>query len=245
MKITAPSLTELKNGCQKCLMSRSPQILLIESDTKITQLLELELSLEGYHVQIADNGVEGLIAARNNNVDLIILSWLLSDISSLEICQRLRTTGNTVPIIVLTTEAGVRDRVAGLNAGANDCISKPFSFTELVARIQVHLRHLYQKTDSLQFADLVLNRKTRQVHRCGKIIELTAKEFDILEYFMVHSNQVVSREQLLENVWGYDFCGTSNIVEVYIGYLRHKLEAHHGERLIHTIRSVGYVLRLH
>ena len=245
MKTTALPRTKLHNDFVQHLMPCLPQILVIESDTKITQLLELELSFEGYQVQIIHDGTEGLIAARSTQVDLIILGWKLPGISSLEICQRLRTTGDAVPIIVLTSGEEASDRITSLNAGANDCISKPFDLNELIARVQVHLRHLQQRTDLLQFGDIVLNSKAHQVYRGGEFIDLTAKEFAILEYLMIHPNQVVSRELLLERVWGYDFVGTSNIIEVYIGYLRRKLEVHNKKRLIHTIRGVGYVLRLH
>lgn len=221
-----------------------PQILVIESDTKIARLLKLELNIEGYQVHIVHDGSEGLIAARSYNVDLIILGSPLPGISSLEICQRLRTTGNLTSIVVLTTDEEVGSRISYLSAGANDCISKPFNLAELIARIRVHLKCSQERVDLLQFQDLVLNRKTCQVHRRGEIIELTKKEFDLLEYFMVHPNQVISQELLLERVWGFDFSGTSNVVEVYIGYLRRKLEAHNKKRLIHTVRSIGYVLRL-
>jgi len=236
--------TKLQNSLEQCRMLYLPQILVIESDTKVARLLKSELNIEGYQVHIVHNGSDGLIAARSYNVDLIVLGSLLPDISSLEICQRLRTTGNPTSIVVLTNQGTVGERIAYLNAGANDCISKPFDLAALIARIRVHLGHSQERTDLLQFGDLVLNRMTCQVHRRGEMIELTKKEFDLLEYFMVYPNQVISQELLLERVWGFDFSGTSNVVEVYVGYLRRKLEAHNKKRLIHTVRSIGYILRL-
>ncbi|MBI4784572.1 MAG: response regulator transcription factor [Oscillatoriophycideae cyanobacterium NC_groundwater_1537_Pr4_S-0.65um_50_18] len=150
---------------------------------------------------------------------------------------------NHVPIIVLTHEGQVSERVMGLNAGASDCLSKPFAIEELIARVRAHLRQGLKETHLLQFEQLVLNRKARQVYYGNQEIELTAKEFDLLEYLMRHPNQVLTREQILDDVWGYENCASSNIIEVYIRYLRIKLEAHGAKQLIHTVRSVGYVLR--
>jgi len=188
--------------------------------------------------------MSGLSLARESTPDLIILDWMLPGISGVEICRRLRATGNSIPIILLTAKDEVSDRVAGLDAGADDYVVKPFSIEELLARIRAHLRRTQETNeDVLQFADLSLNRLTRQVYRGKRTIELTAKEFDLLEYLLSHPRQVFSREQILEKVWGYDFMGDSNIIEVYIRYLRLKLEENNQNRLIHTVRSVGYVLR--
>ena len=169
---------------------------------------------------------------------------MLPGISGLEICRRLRSTGDEVPIILLTAKDEISDRVAGLDAGADDYVVKPFSVEELLARVRAHLRR-NQESDPhvLEFEDLKLNRNTRQVSRNDKQIELTAKEFDLLEYFLSHPRQVITRDRILEAVWGYDFMGDSNIIEVYIRYLRLKLEANHEKRLIQTVRGVGYVLR--
>ena len=219
-------------------------ILVIEDEAKLAQFIELELKYEGYQVTVATDGLEGLATARECHPDLILLDWMLPGISGLEICRRLRLTGDKVPIILLTAKDEVSDRVAGLDSGADDYIVKPFSIEELLARIRAHLRRAQEEeTDLLQFADLRLNRSTREVYRGNRLIELTAKEFDLLEYLISHPRQVLTRDQILERVWGYDFMGDSNIIEVYIRYLRLKLEANNEKRLIQTVRGVGYVLR--
>jgi two-component system OmpR family response regulator len=219
-------------------------ILVVEDEAKLAQFIELELKYEGYGVSVANDGLAGLTAARESNPDLVILDWMLPGISGLEICRRLRLTGNKVPIILLTAKDDVEDRVAGLDAGADDYVVKPFSVEELLARVRAHLRrNQEQDSDSLEFADLRLNRSTREVFRGNRSVELTAKEFDLLEYLLSHPRQVLTRDQILERVWGYDFMGDSNIIEVYVRYLRLKLEAEQEKRLIQTVRGVGYVLR--
>ncbi|MBD2771271.1 response regulator transcription factor [Iningainema tapete] len=219
-------------------------ILLVEDEVKLARFVELELSYEGYKVSVANDGLSGLTAARESHPDLLIVDWMLPGLSGLEICRRLRSTGDQVPIILLTAKDEVSDRVAGLDAGADDYVVKPFSIEELLARIRAHLRRNQEPdTDSLQFEDLNLNRRTREVFRGGRLIELTAKEFDLLEYLLNHPRQVITRDRILEQVWGYDFMGDSNIIEVYIRYLRLKLEANNEKRLIQTVRGVGYVLR--
>ncbi len=220
------------------------KILVIEDEAKLAHFIELELKYEGYEVQVALDGFNGLTAARESRPDLVILDWMLPGSSGLEICRRLRDTGDKVPIILLTAKDEVSDRVAGLDAGADDYMVKPFSVEELLARVRAHLRRT-QADDSnqLQFADLKLNRSTREIYRGDRAIELTAKEFDLLEYLLSHPRQVLTRDRILERVWGYDFMGDSNIIEVYVRYLRLKLEADRESRLIHTVRGVGYVLR--
>ena len=219
-------------------------ILVVEDEAKLAQFIELELKYEGYGVSVANDGLAGLTAARESNPDLVILDWMLPGISGLEICRRLRLTGNKVPIILLTAKDDVEDRVAGLDAGADDYVVKPFSVEELLARVRAHLRrNQEQDSDLLEFADLRLNRSTREVFRGNRSVELTAKEFDLLEYLLSHPRQVLTRDQILERVWGYDFMGDSNIIEVYVRYLRLKLEAEQEKRLIQTVRGVGYVLR--
>jgi DNA-binding response OmpR family regulator len=169
---------------------------------------------------------------------------MLPGLSGVEVCRRLRATGNKVPVILLTARDEVSDRVAGLDAGADDYLVKPFSIEELLARVRAHLRRTQEvDLDVLQFADLSLNRRTREVFRGKRAIELTAKEFDLLDYLLSHPRQVYTRDQILERVWGYDFGGDSNIIEVYVRYLRLKLEENNEKRLIHTVRGVGYVLR--
>ncbi|NQE32618.1 response regulator transcription factor [Microcoleus asticus] len=222
----------------------SDRILLVEDDPKLAKFIESELSLEGYHVTVAPNGLDGLTIARDAQPDLLILDWMLPGISGLDICLRLRSTGVQVPIIMLTAKDEVPDRVTGLNAGADDYVTKPFSMEELLARVKARLRRTQQNdVDNLQFEDLILNGLTREVYRGNQLIELTAKEFDLLEFMLRNHRQVISRDRILEKVWGYDFMGESNIIEVYIRALRIKLEASNSKRLLHTVRGVGYVLR--
>jgi DNA-binding response OmpR family regulator len=221
-----------------------PQILLVEDEVQLARFIALELESEGYQVSVAHDGMTGLMLAREHSPDLALLDWMLPGLSGVELCRRLRSTGFKAPIIFLTAKDEVSDRVAGLDAGADDYVTKPFSIEELLARVRAHLRRT-QETDEdvLQFETLMLNRKTREDHRGSRSIELTAKEFDLLEYFLKHPRQVLTREQMLENVWGYDFMGDSNVVEVYVRYLRLKLEEAHESRLIYTVRGVGYALR--
>lgn len=220
------------------------RILLVEDDPKLAKFIEMELCLEGYHVTVAQNGLDGLMMVRDTQPDLLILDWMLPGISGLDICLRLRSTGIQVPIIMLTAKDEIPDRVTGLNAGADDYVTKPFSMEELLARIKARLRRTQpEDPDTLQFEDLVLNRLTREVYRGTKLIELTAKEFDLLEFLLRNPRQVISRDRILETVWGYDFMGESNIIEVYIRALRIKMEASNSKRLLHTVRGVGYVMR--
>ncbi|MGF1481134.1 MAG: response regulator transcription factor [Cyanophyceae cyanobacterium] len=219
-------------------------ILVVEDEAKLARFIELELKYEGYQVAVAPDGLAGLAAARETQPDLILLDWMLPGISGTEICRRLRETGDRVPIVLLTAKDEISDRVAGLDAGADDYLVKPFSIEELLARVRAHLRRTQEEDpNALQFADLRLNRSTREVYRGDRLIELTAKEFDLLEYLLFHPRQVLTRDQILETVWGYDFMGDSNIIEVYIRYLRLKLEAQSEKRLIQTVRGVGYVLK--
>lgn len=219
-------------------------ILVVEDEPKLAHFIKLELEYEGYEVTTANDGLGGLSSAREISPNLIILDWMLPGISGPEICRRLRQTGNKVPIILLTAKDEISDRVTGLDAGADDYLVKPFSIEELLARIRASLRrNSEQETTCLVFKDLKLDISSREVFRQDRLIELTAKEFDLLEYLMSHPRQVLTREQILERVWGYDFMGDSNIIEVYVRYLRLKLEADGEGRLIQTVRGVGYVLR--
>lgn len=219
-------------------------ILVVEDEAKLAKFIELELQYEGYQVSVALDGLAGLTTARESQPDLLILDWMLPGVSGLEICRRLRSTGDKVPILLLTAKDEVSDRVAGLDAGADDYVVKPFSVEELLARVRAHLRRNQEEDpNTLQFADLTLNHSTREVYRGDRLIELTAKEFDLLDYLLSHPRQVLTRDQILERVWGYDFMGDSNIIEVYVRYLRLKLEAHGEKRLVQTVRGVGYVLR--
>lgn len=219
-------------------------ILIVEDEAKLAQFIKLELEYEDYEVTTAYDGLSGLSTARELNPDLILLDWMLPGISGTEICRRLRSTGDRVPIILLTAKDEVSDRVTGLDAGADDYIIKPFSIEELLARVRASLRRTQEEdSELLQFDNLRLHTATREVYRGDRLIELTVKEFDLLEYLISHPRQVLTRDRILERVWGYDFMGDSNIIEVYVRYLRLKLEAEQEPRLIHTVRGVGYVLR--
>jgi DNA-binding response OmpR family regulator len=219
-------------------------ILLVEDEVKLARFIELELGSEGYRVSVAHDGMTGLALVRESEPDLAILDWMLPGLTGVELCRRMRSTGIKIPVILLTARDEVGDRVMGLDAGADDYLVKPFSIEELLARIRAHLRRTQETdTDLLQFEDLSLNRRTREVHRGSRSIDLTAKEFDLLQYLMTHPRQVFTRDQILENIWGYDFLGDSNIIEVYVRYLRLKLEQDNEKRLIHTARGVGYSLR--
>jgi DNA-binding response OmpR family regulator len=223
----------------------STKILLIEDDVRLAQFIEMELTCEGYQVSMAHNGLDGLTQARQEQPDLVILDWMMPGLSGVEICRRLRATGSKVPIILVTAKDEISDRVAGLDAGADDYVIKPFSIEEMLARIRSNLRRTKDKdSDTLQFEDLSLNLRTRDVLRDGKSIELTVREFELLEYLMTHPQQVMTRDQILENVWGYDFGGDSNVIEVYVRTLRQKLEIDNTCRLIQTVRGIGYVMRL-
>ncbi len=219
-------------------------ILVIEDEVKLARLLELELTQEGYGVTVTHDGFAGLTSARDRMPDLLILDWMLPGISGVEICRRLRSTGIKIPIILLTARDEVSARVEGLDAGADDYVIKPFSLEELLARVRSNLRkNQPQDAERLEFGDLRLDRKTREVWRGDRTLELTVKEYDLLDYLLSHSRQVITRDQILEKVWGYDFMGDSNIIEVYVRYLRLKLEVQGESRLIQTVRGVGYVLR--
>jgi DNA-binding response OmpR family regulator len=222
----------------------SDRILLVEDDPKLAKFIESELGFEGYRVTVAPNGLDGLTIARDAQPDLLILDWMLPGISGLNLCLRLRSTGVQVPIIMLTAKDEVPDSVTGLNAGADDYVTKPFSMEELLARVKARLRRTQPNDPAqLQFEDLILNSFTREVYRGSQLIELTAKEFDVLEFMRQNPRQVITRDRILEKVLGYNFMGESNIIEVYIPALRIKLEASNSKRLLHNVRGVGYVLR--
>lgn len=219
-------------------------ILVVEDDRRIRDMVRRGLIFEGYEVTVAEDGETALQLARNAMPDAVILDIMLPGMSGLEVCNRLRNA-STVPILMLTARDTVQDRVTGLDAGADDYLVKPFSFEELLARLRaLFRRHRMEAAPEVyQFADLTLNPRTHQVFRGDEEISLTAKEFDLLELFMRHPNQVLTREQIYDHVWEYDFGGESNIIEVYIRYLRAKLEADGKSRLIQTVRGVGYTLR--
>ncbi|HKY85014.1 MAG TPA: response regulator transcription factor [Anaerolineales bacterium] len=219
------------------------RILVIEDEDKILQFLQRGLTYEGYRVEMAADGAAGLALARAEAPDLVILDWMLPGMDGLEVCRRLRAGGPT-PILMLTARESVSDRVLGLDAGADDYLVKPFEFDELLARVRALLRRARpEAADLLAFADLRLDTGTHQAYRGERPIELTAKEYELLDLFMRHPRQVLTREVIFDRVWGYDFGGESNIIEVYVRYLRQKTEAGGEQRLLHTVRGVGYVLR--
>ena len=227
-----------------CIIPGMPtRVLVIEDDDRIRQFLQRGLTYEDYRVDAAADGPAGLALARENPPDLVILDWMLPGMDGLEVCRRLRA-GGAVPILILTAKDSVGDRVLGLDAGADDYLVKPFSFDELLARLRALLRRAApSQPEVVRFADLSLDTGTRQAFRGGRAFELTAKEYELLELFVRHPRQVLTREVIFDRVWGYDFGGESNIIEVYIRYLRQKTEAGGESRLVHTVRGVGYVLR--
>jgi two-component system response regulator MprA len=219
------------------------RILVIEDDERILQFLNRGLTYEGYKVDTAEDGTEGLVAARENPPDLVILDWMLPGVDGLEVCRRLRAASR-VPILMLTAKDSLTDRVGGLDAGADDYLVKPFEFEELLARIRALLRRVQvEEPEVLTYSDLRLDLGTHQAFRADRPIELTAKEYELLELFLRHPRQVLTREVIYDRVWNYDFGGESNIIEVYVRYLRQKTESNSEPRLIHTVRGVGYVLR--
>lgn len=226
-----------------------PRILIVEDEEKIARVIELELTYEGYEVEKAFDGLEGFRLTQEQSWDLILLDVMLSGISGIELLRRIRATNSQISVILLTAKDSVEDKVSGLDLGANDYVTKPFQIEELLARIRAALRVKAKKQnnlidqDFLAVADLKLNEKTREVTVKGNSIELTPREFDLLAFLMKNSRQVLSRDQLLNAVWGYDYYGDTNIVDVYIRYLRNKIDKPYNTSLIHTVRGVGYVLK--
>jgi two-component system response regulator MprA len=220
------------------------KILVIEDEVRIAQFLERGLIYEGYRVEIAHDGRTGLNMARDNPPDLVILDWMLPGLDGLEVCKRLRSA-SAIPILMLTAKEETENRIQGLDAGADDYVVKPFSFDELLARIRALFRRSVPSShpEVLHFADLALDTGTHRALRGTRAIDLTAKEYELLELFMRHPRQVLTREVIFDRVWSYDFGGESNIIEVYVRYLRQKTELNGEARLLHTVRGVGYVLR--
>jgi two-component system response regulator MprA len=225
-------------------------IVIADDEAAVCDSLSRTLRFEGYAVKTAADGGQALDLVRETRPDGVILDVTMPVLTGLEACRRLRAEGNLVPVLMLTARGSVSDRVAGLDAGADDYLAKPFALQELLARVRALLRrnlHLAtqkpEDTESLGFADLILNPVTREVRRGDREIRLTRTEFSILEVFLRHPRQVLTRSVLFDQVWGFDFGTTSNGLDVYIGYLRKKLEAAGDRRVLHTVRGVGYVLR--
>jgi two-component system, OmpR family, response regulator MprA len=220
-------------------------ILVVDDEAAVRDALRRALRLEGYEVELAADGAEALRRLEQGaQPDAVLLDVLMPGVDGLEVCRRLRRSGSRLPVLMLTARAEVSDRVAGLDAGADDYLAKPFALQELLARVRALLRRSGGGEDGvLRFADLELDPGTREVRRGGEEIELTRTEFSLLELFLRNPRQVLTRSLIFERVWGYDFGAGSNSLDVYIGYLRRKTEAAGGPRLIHTVRGVGYALR--
>ena len=221
------------------------RILIIEDEEQLINIMKRRLKEEGYAVDLAMDGKEGLNFAEAVNYDCIVLDIMLPEIDGFYILKRLRARKVITPILVLTAKDTVLDKVTGLDSGADDYITKPFSFEELLARIRALLRRKVNKKESTQsISDLTLDPITREVHRGGNLIELTSKEYGILEYLLRNSGKILTKSQIAEHVWNYDFEYNSNIVEVYIRYLRRKLDDDFKNKLIHTVRGAGYTIKV-
>ncbi|BCZ46201.1 DNA-binding response regulator [Clostridium gelidum] len=220
------------------------KILIVEDEKQMSMFIEMELTHEGYEVETAYDGREGLEKVENNEYDLILLDIMIPSLNGIEVCRRIRQFSN-VPIIMLTAKSDVPDKVLGLDVGANDYLTKPFAIEELLARIRVYTREkvLKNKRDEIKVKDIIMNNITHEVFRSGREIQLTKKEYDLLEMLLINKNIVLSREKLIEEVWGYDYVGDTNSVDVFIRYLRSKIDDGFENKLIITIRGVGYVIK--
>ena len=221
--------------------ARAFRILVIEDDAQISRVLRLELEHEGYAVESATDGLAGLEKALKEP-DLVILDLMLPKMDGLEVCTRIRAK-SAVPIIMLTAKDRIPDRVSGLDTGADDYLTKPFAIEELLARVRARLREKHPHSNMLTVKDLQMDRDRHEVMRAGKPVQLTAKEYALLEYLLLHRNKVHTRDELFNGVWGSDFLGDSNLIDVYIRYLRGKLDDGFDDKLIQTVRGVGYTLK--
>ena len=221
------------------------RVLVVEDEPAVRESLERVLRHDGFEVDVAGDGREAIRRLAVVRPDAVLLDVLLPELDGLEVCRRMRDTGDRTPVLMLTARDGVGDRVAGLEAGADDYLPKPFALDELLARLRALLRRSGWEGErrTLRFADLELDPSAHEAHRGGRPIELTRTEFLLLELFLRHPRQVLTRAQIFDRVWGYDFGPSSNSLEVYVGYLRRKTEAGGEPRLLHTMRGVGYVLR--
>lgn len=226
-------------------MADQQKILIIEDEEDIAEFLSLELEHEGYSTKIVTNGRDGLEIALEREWSLILLDIMLPNLNGMEICRRVRAVSD-VPIVMLTARQSIPDRVAGLDGGADDYVSKPFAIEELLARIRVLLRRRtdVKEDDVLVAGNVVMNLSTHEVEHNGVSIVLTAREFSLLETFMRNKNHVLTREQIMEKVWGYEFAGETNVVDVYVRYLRNKLDVPFDTSWIQTVRGVGYIFKV-
>lgn len=222
------------------------KILIVEDEQKLSRVIQLELQYENYETEIANTGTEALRLIQEQTWDLVLLDIMIPELSGLEVLRRIRRTDDHTPIILLTARDQVHDKVSGLDLGANDYVTKPFQIEELLARIRAHLRKptkVVQETEVLQEDALSVNLDTRQVLRSGVEIDLTPREFDLLVYLMKNKNIVLTREQIMEQVWGYDYMGDTNVVDVYIRYVRQKIDKGFDFPYIQTVRGVGYTIK--
>ena len=229
------------------------RVLLVDDEPRLTELLRLELDVEGYEVSVAKDGASGLIKARSDpSPNLIILDWNLPDFTGVDICQRIRSSGIKTPILMLTGHDDVTDRVKALDAGVDDYLTKPFSIEELMARLRAMQRRaekfsgdsgIEHQPETIQVADLKMNTSTRDVTRGNRTIQLSVKEYELLHFLMVGAGKVHERDAIMKAVWGEDFFGDDNLLDVYIRYLRQKVEQKNAATLIHTVRGVGFILR--
>ena len=224
----------------------STKILIVEDEVKIARFLELELNHEGYEVELAYDGRAGYEKAESGNMDLIILDLMLPELSGIEVCRRIRKTSD-IPIIMLTAKDDISDKVMGLDTGADDYLTKPFAIEELLARIRVALKRKFKRIDEknnvIQAGKLKLSKDEYLITYDDKEVQLSKKEFELLEYLMENKNIVLTRDRLLEKVWGYDYMGDTNITDVYIRYIRSKIDQKFQVEFIHTIRGVGYMFK--
>ena len=238
----------LNNGNENLMVpeviGKPLKVVIVEEEGQIARLIELELSYEGYKVDIAKTGKEALEKVDKFRPDLVILDWILPEIDGLEVTRRIRSQGKDVPVIVLTAKNGLSDKVTCLDSGADDYLTKPFATEELLARIRAVIRRRPQTLEGvLEYQNLWLDQFARVARRGTTLLDLRAKEFELLRIFLLYPEQVLTREFIFDKVWGYNFLGESNVIEVYVRYLRTKLEELGPGRLIHTVRGVGYILK--
>ena len=225
-------------------MSDQPLVLVVDDDQRIASAIRRALIYEGYQVEVARDGPVALTHVRERPPDLMILDVMLPGLDGMEVARRLQAGGGEFPILMLTAKDGTSDRVRGLDSGADDYLVKPFAYEELLARVRALLRRRAPRRQrTIRYADISMDLGAHEVKRDGRLMALTAKEFDLLELFVRNPRQVLTRERIMDAVWGFDFGATSNVVDVYVGYLRQKLEEGSAPRVIQTLRGVGYVLR--